>query len=350
MKLSDFFYDLPADRIAQQPLEQRDHSKLMVLSRQAQTIEHCHFFDLPNYLQSGDVLVLNETKVFPARLRGQKKSGGKVEVLLLQPQKNPKQWTALVRGATKPSELQFPEQWTATMTDRQTNGEWLLSFSNDGLEDYLDIHGEMPLPPYIRKGHAEQPDRMHYQTVFAKELGAVAAPTAGFHFTDLLIDRLKEKGVQIETITLHVGWGTFRPIRSEHVEDHPMLPEFCKVAKPTAERLTQAKKEGRRVIAVGTTVTRTLETISEKKEEQILFHPFEGQATLFIYPGYSFKALDGLITNFHLPDSTPLVLACAFYSMGRKTSKDPFSLREAYLSAIQSAYRFYSYGDAMMIL
>jgi len=362
MNLSDFHYALPAGAIAQEPVNPRDHSKLLVLDRRSTTVQHKHFYDLVDILRPGDFLVTNSTKVFPARLRGRKKSGGKIEVLLLSPSLlagEAVSWRALVRGTTKPTELVFPEGVSALMTNRLDNGEWTLQFSRNGLRSYLDRHGEMPLPPYIKRSAPKATDLVRYQTVYAETEGAVAAPTAGFHFTPDLLERIHAKGVTVRSVVLHVGWGTFRPVRTERIEDHQMLPESYEVSEIVAEELNAARREHRRLIAVGTTAVRTLETVCDASG---VFHGGRGAADLFIYPGYRFKAVDALITNFHLPDSTPLLLACAFYAspglaapspVGRGTAeprvRQPFSLRSAYEEAIREGYRFYSYGDAMFI-
>jgi S-adenosylmethionine:tRNA ribosyltransferase-isomerase len=341
MKLVDFNYDLAPDRIAQEPVTPRDTSKLMVLDRKTGEIIHRRFRQVSEFLRPGDVLVTNTTKVFPARLRGKKKTGGKVEVLLVAPQGE--MWKALVRGATRASDLVFPEGLEARMVERSNEGEWSLAFSSNHLREYLDRHGEMPLPPYIKRPVRRDADLARYQTVYAATEGAVAAPTAGFHFTPELLKTIQAQGVAVESIVLHVGWGTFRPVRTETVEEHTMLPETYEVAESTARVLNQAREEKRRIIAVGTTSVRTLETVCDPAGH---FRSGRGQADLYIYPGYTFKAVDGLVTNFHLPDSTPLLLACAFFGYD---PKNPFSLRPAYEEAILQGYRFYSYGDAMFI-
>jgi S-adenosylmethionine:tRNA ribosyltransferase-isomerase len=344
MNLSDFQYDLPAGAIAQEPINPRDHSKLLIVDRKSNTVVHKRFFDLVEFLRPGDLLVTNATKVFPARLRGKKVSGGKVEVLLLERKSaDAKLWRALVRGATQPTSLVFPEDLTATMDKRLDEGEWLVNFSHDSLRSYLERHGEMPLPPYIKRPAPRSSDLDGYQTAYAEKEGAVAAPTAGFHFTPQLLEQIHAKGIKIRPLVLHVGWGTFRPVRTEKIEDHRMLAETYEVSEVLAQELNLARREGRRIIAVGTTVVRTLETIYWQDDK---FHAGRGESNLFIYPGYKFKAIDALITNFHLPDSTPLLLACAFYGGNSST---PFSLRFAYEEAIREGYRFYSYGDAMFI-
>ncbi len=368
MKTADFLYNLPPDLIAQEPVEPRDSSRLMVLDRQTQSRQHHHFSDVPQFLRPGDVLVTNATRVFPARLRGKKNTGGKVDILLLE-SKNQEStlWRTLVRGAMKETPLLFENDLVATMEKRLTEGEWLLRFSRGNLRDYLDQHGEMPLPPYIKREAPRAADLDRYQTVYAATEGAVAAPTAGFHFTPALLETLRLQGVTVQPIVLHVGWGTFRPVRAETIEAHTMLPETYEVTEDAARTLNAARQEKRRIIAVGTTAVRTLESIVD---DQGLFHAGKGESSLFIYPGYRFKAVDALITNFHLPDSTPLLLACAFFSdrmgvsgyRGKGVEADvstirrhadtpipPFSLRVAYAEAIKEKYRFYSYGDAMLI-
>lgn len=353
MKLADFDYQLPAELIAQEPITPRDASKLMAINCIKGTFAHLRFRQIDEFLKSGDVLVLNSTRVFPARLRGKKRSGGKVEVLLLNAVPGEKSWRALVRGAMRATSLEFPEGLKADMRRRLAEGEWELLFSSNHLRSYLEKYGEMPLPPYIKRPEPRGADVHRYQTVYAQAEGAVAAPTAGFHFTPDLLDRIKAKGVIIKNVILHVGWGTFRPVRVEKVEEHAMLAESYEVSLETADALNLAHKENRRVIAVGTTVVRTLETICDGSER---FQSGCGEASLYIYPGYRFKAIDGLVTNFHLPDSTPLLLANAFYAhqrgfrSGASIDSSPFALRFAYENAIREKYRFYSYGDAMLLL
>jgi S-adenosylmethionine:tRNA ribosyltransferase-isomerase len=342
LKLSDFEYELPPDRIAQSPISPRDHSRLMVLDRATHSFQHHHFYDIGRFLHEGDVVVLNATRVFPARLRGKKTSGGKAELLLLRPEAGPR-WQALVRGTSSPgAELLFSEGLSAKLESCLPNGEWVVCFSVDDVRGYLERYGEMPLPPYIKRPEKIPGDTQTYQTVFARNEGSVAAPTAGFHFTPELLVQLKNQGVQIVEIVLHVGWGTFRPVRAESIAEHEMLPEHYEVTELAATQLTEARREGRRIVAVGTTATRTLESIYQR--EQKLFQPGTSSTNLYIYPGYSFQAIDSLITNFHLPHSTPLLLASAFYG-----GEQPFSLREPYQEAIREGYRFYSYGDAMFI-
>jgi len=350
MKLSEFQYDLPPGRIAQEPASPRDASRLMLISLWSGRREHLRFFQLDERLGPSDVLVLNSTRVFPARLRGRKKrTGGKAELLLVGPDGgDPRRWRALVRGLRAPAELAFPEGVSAALEKEQPNGEWRVRFSTPDLRAYLERHGEMPLPPYIKRPAPDFQDRERYQTVFAKTEGAVAAPTAGFHFTPALLERLKQKGVAVLEVILHVGWGTFRPVRSETVEEHSMLSENFEISAAAAAALNGARAQGKRIIAVGTTVVRTLETAFK---EDVGFAAERGTSGLFIYPGYHFRAIGGLITNFHLPDSTPILLASAFYAdRGRAAAAGPFALRDAYQEAIGAGYRFYSYGDAMAML
>lgn len=345
LRLSDFHYDLPPERIAQEPVTPRDSSKLMVVES-GTDLRHHRFTELDQILRPGDLLVLNATRVFPARLRGQKVTGGKAEILLLD-QRGPdaSHWRALVRGAMNATELRFPEGLSAVMTERLAEGEWLLRFSQADVRNVLERHGEMPLPPYIKRAAPQEGDRNRYQTVFAQQEGAVAAPTAGFHFTPELLKRLEAKDIERQEIVLHVGWGTFRPVRTESIESHQMLPEWSSLSVETARALNKARAQGRRVVAVGTTVVRTLESRTNSAGQ---LEPGHGETNLFIFPGYRFKAIDALITNFHLPDSTPILLASAFFAQ-KSGATDPFSLRAAYAEAIQKDYRFYSYGDAMLI-
>jgi S-adenosylmethionine:tRNA ribosyltransferase-isomerase len=342
LRLSEFEYLLPPERVAQAPISPRDHSRLMVVGRSDGALQHRRFHEIGGFLRSGDVLVLNATRVFPARLRGKKRSGGKAELLLLRPEPGGC-WQALVRGASFPgTELVFPEGLTARLERCLENGEWIIRFSQEAVRPYLERFGEMPLPPYIKRPEKNPADGDTYQTVFARAEGSIAAPTAGFHFTPDLLNSLRGQGVQVVEIVLHVGWGTFRPVRAEHVQDHAMLPEFYEVTEAAAQQLNAARREKRRIVAVGTTAVRTLESVCHRSTED--FQAGSGSTNLFIYPGYAFRAVDALITNFHLPHSTPLLLANAFYG-----GSEPFGLRDAYETAIREHYRFYSYGDAMFI-
>lgn len=354
MRLSDFDYNLPKELIAQQPVCPRDHSRLMVLDRSKKTIIHRHFYNLLDYLHQGDVLVLNNTKVFPARLIGKRKdTGGKVEVFLLtksKKQRAPRQarglsakskyesWEALIGNRRKKigQIIEFSKGLACEIIKRIDESVWGVKFNKSGkqLEKLIDQIGLVPTPPYIKKS-AKQDE---YQTIYAKSRGSVAAPTAGFHFTKQLLNKLKKKGVQFEYVTLHVGFGTFEPIKVQNIKEHKMHKEFAILDKETAKRLNQAKKEGRRIIVVGTTGVRTLETFA--KNFKIM--PGHEWTNIFIYPGYKFKFVDGLITNFHLPRSTLLMLVSAF--AGRKF------LLKIYQVAVKKKYRFYSFGDAMYIL
>ena len=349
MHIKEFDYDLPPGLIAQHPAEKRDHSRLMVLNREEKTIEHKSFFEIADYLKKGDVLVLNDTKVIPARLEGKKQTGGKVEVLLLKPIANGKAdesvWRCLVKSSKKPnlsSKIVFDQSLTAEIIE-EDNGEYILAFScEDNFERVLDRLGKTPLPPYIKRESDFDEgivDRERYQTVFARCRGAVAAPTAGLHFTRKLLDQITGKGVELVYLTLEVGWGTFQPVRVENIEQHRMHAEQFILHAEAARAINEARQRGSRIIGVGTTTTRLLESVAD---DSGLVKSVKGSTDLFIYPGYTFKAIDCLITNFHVPRSTLIMLVSAF--AGREF------ILEAYRAAIQEKYRFYSYGDAMMII
>ncbi|MCP8616989.1 tRNA preQ1(34) S-adenosylmethionine ribosyltransferase-isomerase QueA [Salirhabdus salicampi] len=341
MKVEDFDFHLPEQLIAQTPLKDRSSSKLMVLNRSEETIEHRHFFDITQYLQEGDCLVLNNTKVLPARLFGTKEeTGAKVEVLLLH-QMEQDNWEVLVKPAKKVKKgttLQFGEGLLkATCIDEKEHGGRVLQFKYEGIFlELLEKLGEMPLPPYIKE---QLDDRDRYQTVYAKEEGSAAAPTAGLHFTDELLAEIEKLGVHIAYITLHVGLGTFRPVSVDTIENHEMHAEFYHMDKETADLLTNVREHGGRIISVGTTSTRTLETIMRDHGK---FVEARGWTDIFIYPPYECKAIDGLITNFHLPKSTLIMLVSAF-------ANRHFILK-AYEEAVEKKYRFFSFGDAMLIL
>lgn len=346
MKLSDFSYSLPQKFIAQYPAEKRDRSRLMVLDRAKQTIEERQFTDILDYLQPEDCLVVNETKVFPARLLGTKESGGKVEVLLLErfPGDGRSLWLALVDAAKKPrvgSVLHFSPSMTAEVIGDLGRGRFGLQFHHDGEFDArLDELGEPPLPRYVRRTReAEALDRERYQTVYAARPGAIAAPTAGFHFTETLFAKLSTKGIERAMLTLHIGPGTFQPVRDHEIENHRMEGERYSLDAVTAAKINSTKAAGRRIVAVGSTSTRTLEWIARQKGQ---VEADEGIARLYLRPGDRFNVLDALITNFHLPGSTPLILVAAFAGLDL--------IRRAYQEAIERQYRFYSYGDAMLIL
>ena len=344
-KLSDYDYDLPTSSIALYPTAERDQSKLMVLHRREQRIEHRVFRDLPEFLATGDCLVINETKVFPARLRGVRaETGGAIELLLLR--RDGDLWEALARPARRlkvGAEVRLEDgSLTAVVEAVCPSGRRLIRFVLDGaLEEVLDRIGEVPLPPYIHR-EAEADDRQRYQTVYARKTGAVAAPTAGLHFTDGLLAQIGEAGVAVAPIVLHVGPGTFRPVEEEDPEDHEMEAESFEVSSESAERINLCRRKGGRVVAVGTTSVRTLESVVEKEGEDWVARPDSGWTELFIRPPYPFVMVDALITNFHLPRSTLLMLVSAF--AGRQF------VMEAYAQAIREGYRFYSYGDAMLIL
>lgn len=340
MKVKDFDYELPPELIAQDALADRSSSRLMVLDRGTGAVEHKHFTDILDYLRSGDCLVLNNTKVIPARLYGVKEdTGAKVEVLLLRRRENDV-WESLVRPGKKlrkGARISFGEGLlTAEVADVVEEGNRLVRFYYEGIfEEILDRLGQMPLPPYITH---ELADKNRYQTVYAKYEGSAAAPTAGLHFTEELLARVRDKGVEIAEVTLHVGLGTFRPVKAENVLDHHMHAEFYQLSAEAAETINRAKRSGRRVIAVGTTSTRTLESAAD---EDGTLRETSGWTDIFIYPGYRFKVIDGLITNFHLPQSTLIMLVSAF--AGRE------QVLAAYREAVRERYRFFSFGDAMLI-
>ena len=340
MKTSDFNYELPEELIAQDPLTDRTASRLMVLDRGSGETKEDVFRNIGDYLQAGDVLVLNDTKVIPARLYGIKKdTGARIECLLLQ-RKSDTDWEALMKPGRKVKEgtvLDFGDGLlSAAVIEKGEEGKHILRFSFEGIfEEILDRLGEMPLPPYI---HHKLEDKNRYQTVYAKYDGSAAAPTAGLHFTTDLLESLKEKGVIITYVTLHVGLGTFRPVKAEEITDHVMHSEFYIVPEETAEVVNAAKAEGRRVICVGTTSCRTLESAAAEKGK---LNASSGWTNIFIYPGYEFKIMDGLITNFHLPESTLIMLVSAF--AGRE------HVLAAYEKAVFDRFRFFSFGDAMLI-
>ncbi|MDD2234999.1 MAG: tRNA preQ1(34) S-adenosylmethionine ribosyltransferase-isomerase QueA [Desulfitobacteriaceae bacterium] len=341
MNVSDFDFYLPGELIAQRPIEPRDSSRLMVVNRTKQSIENSFFGDLGSFLRAGDVLVLNNTKVLPARLIGYKQdTQARIEVLLLKRQERDI-WEVLVRPGKrlKVGQCVFfaGDLLKGQLMKVLASGNRLLGFEYKGVfEEVLDRLGKMPLPPYIT---TQLENQERYQTVYAKERGSAAAPTAGLHFTAQLLEQLKAKGVEVAEILLHVGLGTFRPVKAEDIRAHVMHSEYYRVLPETAERLNLAKKEGRRVIAVGTTSARTLESIAD---EAGFVKAGEGWTDIFIYPGYQFQVTDGLVTNFHFPRSTLVMLVSAFagYELTRK----------AYLQAVKECYRFYSFGDAMLII
>ena len=339
MKTSDFYFDLPEEQIAQVPLEDRTSSKLMVLDKQTGEIKHQHFYDILDYLKAGDCLVLNDTRVIPARLFGARPSGGKVEFLLLT-RKDEKRWEVLVKPGKKArigDEILFGEGiLKARVEEIIEDGKRIVSFEYNGIfEEVLDQLGEMPLPPYI---HEKLEDRERYQTVYSKNEGSAAAPTAGLHFTNELLEKIKEKGIKIAYVTLHVGLGTFRPVKVEDVLEHEMHSEFYEITQENADLINETKKAGGRIISVGTTSTRTIESNADEKG---IITAQSGWTNIFIYPGYTFKCVDALITNFHLPESTLIMLVSAL------AGKEP--TLAAYNEAVKSGYRFFSFGDAMFI-
>ncbi|MBM7554641.1 tRNA preQ1(34) S-adenosylmethionine ribosyltransferase-isomerase QueA [Thalassobacillus pellis] len=340
MDIKQYDFELPEELIAQTPLADRTSSRLMVLNKQTKSIEHSRFSDIKNYLQPGDCLVLNDTRVLPARLYGVKEdTGAKVEVLLLH-QTEEDEWEVLVKPAKKVkpgTKVSFGGgRLTAECTGMKDHGGRLLRFEYEGIFlEVLEALGEMPLPPYIKE---QLPDKERYQTVYAREEGSAAAPTAGLHFTNELLSEIEQSGIELAYITLHVGLGTFRPVSVENVEDHDMHAEFYQVTKETAEQLNRVRENGGRIISVGTTSTRTLETIMRDYGR---FVEASGWTDIFIYPPQEVKAIDGLITNFHLPQSTLIMLVSAI--AGRDF------IMEAYQEAVQERYRFFSFGDAMFI-
>lgn len=339
MKKSDFYFDLPEELIAQTPLEKRDASRLLLLDHETGEMTHKHFYDLPDYLNPGDCLVLNDSRVLPARLMGNRLTGGAVEVVLLRDLGGGK-WECLTRPGrkTRPgTDLTFGEGLlTATVTDALDDGNKVLQFHYEGIFlEILDQLGKMPLPPYIK---AELQDRERYQTVYSREIGSAAAPTAGLHFTKELLDRIRAKGVRVCFVTLHVGLGTFRPVKEEDILDHVMHSEYCVIPEETARVINETKAAGGRIIAVGTTSCRTLESFTEP-DGTVLAKG--GWTDIFIYPGYTFKCIDALVTNFHLPESTLIMLVSAL--AGRE------HILHAYETAVNERYRFFSFGDAMFI-
>ena len=340
MKKSDFYFDLPQDLIAQTPLERRDGSRLLCLDKQTGAMEHRHFYDLPEYLRPGDCLVMNDSRVLPARLMGHRVPGGGVCEVLLLTDKGDGVWECLVRPGRKlrpGAEISFGNgELTATVEAEIEGGNRLVRFHYDGIFlEVLERLGEMPLPPYIKEKLA---DSERYQTVYSRELGSAAAPTAGLHFTRELLDKIAAQGVKLAYVTLHVGLGTFRPVKEDDVLDHEMHSEFCMVPEETARIITETKRAGGRVISVGTTSCRTLESFANPDGTM---DPRSGWTNIFIYPSYKFKCIDALVTNFHLPESTLIMLVSAL--AGRE------HILNAYKIAVENRYRFFSFGDAMFI-
>lgn len=339
MKTHDFWYDLPEELIAQTPLQQRDTSRLLVLNRESGEVAHRHFYDIIEYLQPGDCLVMNDSRVLPARLLGHRPMGGAAELLLLR-DLGDKKWECLAKPGRKLQEGQeviFGNgELTATVLKVQPDGNRVVEFHYEGIFlEVLERLGKMPLPPYIK---AELQDQERYQTVYSREVGSAAAPTAGLHFTNELLDRIRQKGIKTVFVTLHVGLGTFRPVKAENISEHHMHSELCMMSEETAQELNETKASGGRVICVGTTSCRTLESLVNDDGS---FEAKSRWTDIFIFPGYSFKAMDGLITNFHLPESTLVMLVSAF--AGRE------NVLAAYEEAVRERYRFFSFGDAMYI-
>ena len=339
MRTQDFYYDLPEELIAQTPLQQRDASRLLVLNRENGQREHRHFCDIIDYLQPGDCLVMNNSRVLPARLLGHRPTGGAVEVLLLR-DLGDKKWECLCKPGKKMqvgNEVIFGNgELSAVVTEVREDGNRIVEFRYEGIFlEVLERLGKMPLPPYIK---AELADQERYQTVYSKEVGSAAAPTAGLHFTNNLLENIRQKGVNTAFVTLHVGLGTFRPVKAENINEHHMHSELCMISAETADILNETKKHGGRIVCVGTTSCRTLESLAR---EDGTFTASSKWTDIFIYPGYQFKAMDALITNFHLPESTLVMLVSAF--AGRE------NVLAAYEEAVQQRYRFFSFGDAMYI-
>ena len=340
MKTHDFWYDLPEELIAQTPLQQRDSSRLLALDRVTGRTAHKHFYDIIDYLQPGDCLVMNDSRVLPARLLGHRPTGGAVEVLLLR-DLGDKKWECLCKPGRKMQvghQVVFGEgELTATVREVKEDGNRVVEFHYEGIFlEVLERLGKMPLPPYIK---AELADQERYQTVYSRAVGSAAAPTAGLHFTAELLEKIRQKGVKTAFVTLHVGLGTFRPVKAEEISEHHMHSELCMIGEETARILNETKRSGGRVICVGTTSCRTLESLVN---EDGTFEAKSKWTEIFIFPGYTFKAMDGLITNFHLPESTLVMLVSAF--AGRE------NVLRAYEEAVRERYRFFSFGDAMCIL
>lgn len=341
MKTSDFYYDLPEELIAQTPVEPRDSSRMLVMDRKTGALEHRHFYDITDYLNEGDCLIVNDSRVLPARIFGTKEgTGAQVEFLLLRQIEN-KRWETLTKPGKKAkigTKFIFGDGlMTAVVTDVTDEGNRIVDFECEGsIYEVLDKLGQMPLPPYI---HEKLKDKERYQTVYSRELGSAAAPTAGLHFTKELMEKVRAKGVNIGYVTLHVGLGTFRPVKVDDVTKHHMHSEHYEIPEETARLINETKRNGKRVIAVGTTSCRTLESVA-KKEGCVC--PSEGWTDIFIYPGFEFRVLDGLITNFHLPESTLIMLVSAFAGFD--------NVMNAYKTAVEERYRFFSFGDCTLIL
>ena len=342
MLVRDFSYCLPGDLIARYPVAERDESRLMLLDRRTGSVDDSLFKTIGDYLEAGDALVLNDTRVIPARLSGHKATGGKAEIFLVRREDSERErWRCLIRsskGVCAGHVISLASEMIARICGKIDQETWVVEFEGtEPFHAWLDREGETPLPPYLQRV-PDSRDRLRYQTVYSRTPGAVAAPTAGLHFTSKLLERLGNKGVEIAYLTLHTGLGTFRPVRAEQVEDHKIHSEFYSIPRETADVISATKERGRRVVAVGTTTARALEYAASSGGVR----PGDGEADIFIYPGYAFKVVDALVTNFHLPESTLIMLVSAF------AGKD-FVL-DVYREAVRRNYRFYSYGDAMLII
>jgi len=353
LELLNYNYEIPQDLIAQVPIENRSDSKLIILNRKDKSIQHKNFFDIVNILNENDCLVINTTKVVPARLYGKKSTGGKVEILFLNPTQEGPKYQVLIKPNIKINhKVYFDNGYECTFVGLDEQGNKVIEFNKPNVQTLLEQHGFMPLPPYIKRkdGLAEkyaQTDRKRYQTVYANISGAIAAPTAGLHFTNEILEKLKEKKVEIVHIVLHVGWGTFKPILSNDIQQHKMLPERYMLDEENANKINYALKNNKRIIAVGTTSVRSLETIAnltgeyDSSNKLVSIKSCSGQTEIFIYPGYKFKIVQAMFTNLHLPCSTPLMMTSAI--AGREF------ILSAYKQAIERKYRFFSYGDSMFI-
>lgn len=344
MKITELDYPLPSELIAKQPLSKRDMARLLVLHRKTGNIEHKQFFQIIDYLEPGDLVIINNTKVIPARLIAKKPTGGKLEILLIrekQSSENATVWEVMTRGSYR-GELFIDE--VSAIIENNSNGRILtFKMNSQQVRELIDKKGFMPLPPYIKRKPVES-DRVNYQTVFAKYNGSIAAPTAGLHFTRELLNKIEDKGVLIKELTLHVGVGTFKPLKVNNVQEHKMDPEYFEIPRQLIEEINNTKKKGKKVVATGTTTTRAIEGYASEQYTDMGSNKeiIRGSTDIFIYPGYKFKIVDALITNFHLPRSTPLALVCAFAGIDM--------IKKAYKEAIEQKYRFFSYGDAMLIL
>jgi len=337
---SDFYYDLPEELIAQTPIKERDQSRLLVLNKKTAEIEHKHFYDVLQYLKKGDCLVINDTKVLPARLYGVRSDTNAIIEILLLKRIEDKKWEILVKPGKKArtgAEIIFKENLLrGTIIEVLDDGNRIIEFQFEGIfEEILDSLGEMPLPPYI---HEKLEDKNRYQTIYAKNTGSAAAPTAGLHFNDELLRKIEDNGVNIARLTLHVGLGTFRPVKAKYITEHKMHSEYYELTQSEADKINNAKQNGFRVISVGTTSTRTLETIGD---DEGFVRPQKGWTEIFIYPGYKYKVVDSLITNFHLPESTLIMLVSAL--AGKEKTMNAYNI------AVKEKYRFFSFGDAMLI-